>query len=187
MLEDMNRSSRLLPAAIATAALVLLAACGSSDDAEHNDADVAFAQQMVPHHEQAVEMTRLVPDADASPEVAALATEIEDAQAPEVATMRGWLDDWDADASSDGHDAEGHDMSGMSGMMSDADLARLGTLSGDAFDRAWLTMMIEHHRGAVEMARTELADGRDDDATRLAQRIVDTQRQEIATMEELLR
>lgn len=172
--------------ALVVVPLLLLSACGSSGDADRNDADIAFAQQMVPHHEQAVEMARLVPAADASPEVVELAAQIEKAQQPEIATMKEWLDDWDA-AQDDGHDMSGMDgMDGMDGMMSDADLDRLGTLSGAAFDRAWLTMMIAHHEGAITMAQDELAEGDDPDAKRLARDIIETQQREIATMKGLL-
>lgn len=173
--------------ALVIAPLVLVSACSSSDDAGHNDADIAFAQQMVPHHEQAIEMTRLVPAADASPEVVELAAQIQKAQQPEIDTMRGWLDDWDA-TEDGGHDMSGtHDMKGMDGMMSDADMDRLGTLTGDAFDQAWLTMMIAHHEGAVAMARDELDEGDAPEAKRLARDIIATQQREIATMTGLLR
>ncbi|MFC5676595.1 DUF305 domain-containing protein [Aeromicrobium endophyticum] len=170
----MNR----IMAMLAALPLVLAAACSSSG-ADHNDADVAFAQQMVPHHQQAVEMADLAKGADASADVTALAAQIRTAQAPEIAIMKEWLDDWDASTSHGGHDMG-------DGMMSDADMTELGTLAGTAFDRAWLTMMIAHHEGAVTMARTELANGKDADAKKLAQAIVDSQEKEIATMKGLL-
>jgi uncharacterized protein (DUF305 family) len=176
----MNRIIALL----AALPLVLVAACGSSDT-DHNDADVAFAQQMVPHHQQAVEMADLVKGSDASADVTALAAKVRAAQAPEIATMKNWLDDWDATSAHGGHDMGAMGAKG-DGMMSDADMTSLGTLSGRAFDRAWLTMMIAHHEGAVTMARTELADGKDADAKKLAQHIVESQQKEIATMKELL-
>ena len=171
-----------LIALLTTLPLVLLGACGSSDDAGHGDADVAFVQQMVPHHEQAVEMADMTERAGASADVQALAAQIKAAQGPEITTMKEWLDDWDVSTDHDGHD--GHDMG--DGMMSDADMTELAELSGTAFDRAWLTMMIEHHEGAVEMATAERGDGRYEPAVDLAEAIVTTQSAEIDVMEELL-
>ncbi|MCL8251683.1 DUF305 domain-containing protein [Aeromicrobium fastidiosum] len=173
----MNR----LIALLAALPLVLVAACGSSDesDAGHGDADVAFVQQMVPHHEQAVEMADMAERADASADVKALAAQIEAAQGPEIATMKTWLDDWDVPS-----DHAGHDMG--DGMMSDSDMTGLAQLSGAAFDQEWLTLMIEHHEGAVAMARTELADGRDARAQKLARQVIADQQREIATMKGLL-
>ena len=171
-----------LIALLAALPLVLVGACGSSDDSGHDDADVAFVQQMLPHHEQAVEMADMAERADASADVKALAAQIKAAQGPEIATMKAWLDDWDVSA-----DHGGHDMGAMGdGMMSDADMTELGTLSGTDFDRTWLTMMIQHHEGAVAMARTELADGEDADAKELARRIITAQQSEITTMRGLL-
>lgn len=176
-----------LIALLATLPLILVGACGSSDDSGHDDADVAFVQQMVPHHEQAVEMADMTERAGASADVRALAEQIKAAQAPEIATMQGWLDDWDVSSDHAGH--AGHDMGDDmgDGMMSDADMTQLAELSGTAFDREWLTMMIEHHEGAVAMARTELADGDDARAKELARQIVAAQQREIATMKGLLR
>lgn len=170
------------------AAALAVAGCSSdsSDDASsHNDADVAFAQQMIPHHEQAVEMSDLALDDSrgASAEVQALATQIEKAQQPEIDTMTGWLDDWGVDDDS-GH--EGHDMSGMSGMMTEGDMTLLADSTGAEFDRLWLTMMVEHHEGAVEMAKTVLDDGSDPEVAALADDVVTTQNAEIAEMKALL-
>ncbi len=174
---------------VLTAAVALsLAGCASSDQ---NDADVTFAQQMVPHHEQAVEMAdlALAPARDASPEVRDLATRIKKAQGPEIREMKDWLDDWDADESMEGMDHGGDhgDHGSMEGMMSDSAMSDLGRARGAAFDRQWLQMMIEHHEGAVTMSRTEIADGKDADAKELAREITATQKKEIAEMKELLR
>ena len=171
-----------------SAVTLLLAGCssGSSEADEHNDADVAFAQQMIPHHEQAVEMSELALDDSrgASAEVQALATQIEKAQQPEIDTMNGWLEDWGVDEKDSGH--EGHDMSGMTGMMTEGDMDLLADSTGADFDRLWLTMMVEHHEGAVDMARTVLDDGSDPDVAALADDVVTTQKAEIADMKGLL-
>lgn len=176
-----------------------LAACSGGDepaatsssvpaDATFNTADVTFAQNMVPHHEQAVEMAELVPDRSTDPQVLDLAQRIRAAQGPEIDTLDGWLQDWGqpaAEGSEDGdHSGMGH--SGMGGMMSDEDMSALRDASGTDFDRMWLQMMLEHHTGAVGMAQTEIADGEDADAVAMAQDIKDSQSAEITEMEQLL-
>jgi uncharacterized protein (DUF305 family) len=182
----MNR--HILAGLLALAAL-LLAGCGStnSSDEGHDDADVAFAQQMIPHHEQAVEMARLALDAErgASADVQDLARRIQQAQGPEITQMKGWLDGWGEDVSGHGgHD--GHDMGSMSGMMSEGQMAELEQATGDTFDRLWLQMMIAHHQGAITMAETEIADGQDSRAKALARAIIDAQTAEIKEMKGLL-
>lgn len=188
---------------IATVALLLagvltLASCGDDDgspgtgggaDARFNDADVRFAREMVPHHEQAVVMAEMAESHADSAEVKELAAGIEAAQGPEIETMTRWLDDWGQDPASEGmdHGDMGHGTSTeMPGMMDEGDLADLDGARGDAWDRMFLTMMIEHHEGAIEMARTEQADGENPDAVALAEQIESDQTAEIAVMEDLL-
>ncbi|BCJ58698.1 DUF305 domain-containing protein [Micromonospora endophytica] len=127
------------------------ASATSGDGAANNAADVMFAQMMIPHHEQALEMAELAATRASDPEVTQLAAQIKDAQAPEMAQMGSWLTQWGAplpsgDGHGTGHDAPdmGHEMPGM---MSDADMARLAAVSGTEFDRQFLTMMIAHHEG----------------------------------------
>jgi uncharacterized protein (DUF305 family) len=71
-------------------------------------------------------------------------------------------------------------------MMSDADLAKLKAASGKEFDKQFLQMMIAHHKGAIEMARTEQTDGSNPDAKALAGNIIQTQQAEIDTMQKTL-
>ncbi|MCX6465142.1 MAG: DUF305 domain-containing protein [Pseudonocardiales bacterium] len=158
---------------------------------EFTDADVAFAQGMIPHHRQAVEMAELVAGRTENPQVLDLAARIGAAQEPEIATMTAWLEEWGADvpAGSGGMSGMDHgamDHGGMAGMMTPEQMTALEQASGPAFDRLFLEMMIEHHRGAVEMARVELGQGADPDALALAQQIIDTQQAEITEMESLL-
>ena len=179
--------------AVAVVATLALSACGSSNTSSSstssstfNDADVTFAQSMIPHHEQAVQMARMAKTNASSPEVKQLAAKIEAAQGPEIATMSGWLNDWGKDGKS-GSGMSGMDMGSMPGMMSDVDMMKLDADSGAMFDRMFLTMMIKHHTGAIEMAKTEQSDGKNADAVALAKRIEVDQTAEIATMKDLLK
>ncbi|WP_166848699.1 DUF305 domain-containing protein [Isoptericola sp. BMS4] len=162
-----------------------------------NADDVAFARGMVPHHEQAVTMSDVVlAKEDLDPRVAELATQITEAQGPEIERLTGWLSEWGSDAPAhDSHGSSGDDAGddtgghGMSGMMSEADLADLADLAaadGAAADRLFLTQMIEHHEGAVAMARTEIERGEHTGARDMARAIVDSQSAEIARMRDLL-
>jgi len=164
----------LIGAAIA-AALFGIAACGANPT--HNDADIAFSQQMIPHHQQAVEMAELVPDRTGNPALVALAARVKAAQQPEIDRMTGWLQAWDAPAKSD---HAGHDMPGM------VDTAALEQVKDAEFDRQWLGSMIQHHRGAVEMAKTEVDKGLDEASKTLARQVVTDQEAEIKTMADLL-
>lgn len=160
-------------------AAVLLTACGSP--ATHNSADVAFAQGMVPHHEQALEMTELVASRTENSHVIDLAARISKAQQPEIDRMNGWLKAWNAPVKASSHTSHGHSES--HGMV---DLGTLADLDGTEFDRQWLSLMIQHHRGAVEMARKHLDQGTDPETRKLAQDVVTLQEKEIAEMESLL-
>ena len=193
-----TRTSRLLGLA-ATAALALTgcsmssqehggAAAPPAGDAAFNDADVAFAQGMIPHHEQAIEMAQLAENRAADPRVSDLAARIEAAQAPELDTLTGWLSEWGVDgAGEDGGHGSGmaHDAASM-GTMSEEDMEALTAAEGAPFDRLFLEQMIVHHTGAVEMAETELADGEFPTALEMAETIRTTQNEEIAEMEQLL-
>lgn len=185
---------RTLMSAIALAGALALAGCSGTEEpaqdtgavageqAEHNDADVMFAQMMIPHHEQAIEMSDILlakPDAD--PAVTELATRIKAAQAPEIEQLGQWLDTWGAERTSE---HSGH--AGMDGMMSEDDMQSLGDAPGPEASRLFLEQMIAHHLGAVEMAEEELDSGQDPAAVEMAQTIVDTQTAEIETMEDLL-
>jgi uncharacterized protein (DUF305 family) len=154
-----------------------------------NDADVTFLTDMYPHHAQALEMATMVDGRSTNQAVIDLATQIKGAQQPEMDTMTGLLTSFGKPTPSTDSSMGGMDMSGtsgMSGMMSSDDMTRLGTLSGAAFDKTWLTMMTEHHSGAVDMANVELSDGSNTDAKTLATAIITAQNAEIATMKGLL-
>ena len=158
---------------------------GESADAEaHNEADVVFAQGMIPHHEQAIEMAKLAFTRADDERVKELATEIEAAQEPEIATMTSWLRQWGEPVEMEEHGEM--DGGSMGGTMSDDDMAQLEAATGAEFDQMFLEMMIEHHRGAIEMAEEEIEQGENAEAVELARTIVDTQQAEIDEMQDLL-
>ncbi|GIH95188.1 DUF305 domain-containing protein [Planobispora siamensis] len=190
-----------LTAAAGAGALVLLTACGGQDhpttaghggtpaatasarsSAAFNDADVAFAQMMIPHHRQAVEMADLAATRAADPEIKELAAKIKGAQDPEIATMTGWLTSWGAPVEPEG----GHGGHDMPGMMTEQDMTALREAKGAVFDRMFAERMIAHHEGAIEMAETERAQGADPEAKRLAATIATAQQAEIEQMRRLL-
>ncbi|MEU1892348.1 DUF305 domain-containing protein [Streptomyces pristinaespiralis] len=107
------------------------------------------------------------------------------AQDPEIRTLSGWLDSWGEDVPEEDEGGE-HAGHAMSGMMTPEEMAELEKASGEAFDTAFLEMMIKHHEGAVEMARTEQADGSYRPAKDMAGDIVTSQSAEITRMNELL-
>jgi len=178
--------------ALPVAAPPALAGCGGDDPAgtaAHNDADVTFAQEMIPHHRQAVEMAALAEGRSQDPDVRGLAEDVEAAQAPEITTMTEWLEAWGEDVPTDSMDRSdmGHGSSeAMPGMMSAEGIAELEQAEGVAVDRLFLELMVEHHEGALEMARTRQAEGEIPDALALAERIEADQVAEIAEMQHLL-
>ena len=152
----------------------------------HNDADITFASMMIPHHNQAIEMSdMLLAKSGIDPKVTALAQKIKAAQGPEVVQMSGWLAGWGADPSPSS-------MGGMSGMdhgdgtMSPADMDALKNATGDQAAQLFLTGMIKHHQGAVAMAQAELDSGQNADAKKLAQDIITAQKAEITEMNQFL-
>lgn len=174
-----------------------LTACGSGDStgaaaSDHNDQDVTFATEMIPHHAQAVQMAEMALANAENQDVKDLAENISSAQEPEIAQMSSWLEAWGEDVPDTGSgDMGGMDhgsggMEDMPGMMSSDEMDELGSASGSAFDEMFLSMMIEHHEGAIEMAQTEQADGQNADAIDLAETIEKTQTAEIETMKAIL-
>ena len=151
----------------------------SSESASANNADITFATQMVVHHKQAVEMAQVVLDKSGiDPRVTKMAQNIKDAQGPEIDTMNGWLDSWGASGSMDGMD--------MGGTMSGADMAALEAASGSEANKLFLEQMTAHHEGAIDMAKTQVQTGQNVDAIALAQKIIDDQTAEIASMKDIL-
>ncbi|WP_116049713.1 DUF305 domain-containing protein [Amycolatopsis palatopharyngis] len=172
------------PAVNATNTSAAATSAASDQQQEFNQADTAFAQQMIPHHQQAVDMAEMVASRTANPEVVELAAQIQQAQAPEIEKMTSWLKAWGAPLPMPAMD--GMDHGEMPGMMSSEVMAELEQAKEGDFDRLWLEMMIEHHNGAIEMSNTQLQQGVNAEAKELAQEIIDAQQVEITTMTGLL-
>ena len=150
----------------------------NSNSSAFSGSDIMFAQMMIPHHQQAVDMGTLAETRASNPEVKALAAKIKGEQAPEITQMKGWLES--AGASLD----MGHDM-GMGGMLTDADMTALKNAKGAEFDRLYLEGMIGHHKGAIHMAQM-VVDSRNGEANALGNAIIDSQTKQITYMESLL-
>lgn len=149
--------------------------------------DVEFVQMMIPHHEQAIEMADMALARDSlSPQVRELATQIKAAQDPEIKTMLGWLNVWGAQVPTGDPTDAGHGHGHGGGMMSAEDMQALGAAQGAEFERMWLTMMIEHHEGAVTSSEEVLKTTQNPDVEEMARSIVESQQSEIATMQGLL-
>jgi uncharacterized protein (DUF305 family) len=193
-----------LAALVATlAALLALAGCGGDEPATDqtrtasngdtfNDADVAFATDMIPHHAQALSMVDLTRGRPLDPDVQRLVEDIRTAQAPEIEEMTDWLTAWGEpvpETMRDHANAHGDgdlDMGDTPGMMSAEEMAELDEVPDGEFQARFLEMMIEHHEGAVAMARTEQSDGHFKSAIGLAKSIESSQTEEIELMRDLL-
>jgi uncharacterized protein (DUF305 family) len=156
----------------------------------HNAADVEFAQLMIVHHRGALEMAEMAVERAQSEEVVSLAEQVLAAQGPEIDAMTGWLKAW-GEPVPEGTSTErmhhgGMDHGGMPGMMTEEQMSQLMAAEGAAFDRMFLEMMTEHHRGAIEMALTEQAEGESPQAVALAEQVESSQMREIEEMQQLL-
>lgn len=195
-----STSTRIVASLVALATAAVVSSCsGKADEprgqassttaseqvAAHNADDVTFAQMMIPHHQQALELSALVPDRSTNPAVVKLAATISAEQQPEINTMRALLLQWDVDPNT-APDHSGHGAMGMQGMVDDATMTKLQSLNGPEFDTLWLQSMINHHQGAIEMAKVEIANGQSADMVTLAKSIVTAQQAEIDEMKQML-
>ncbi len=161
------------------AARTVTPSAATTDPWTRTDAD--FVTMMIPHHAQALEMTRLAKEHAVDPEVVSLAERIEAAQGPEIVAMSGWLDARGLRvprASDPPHT--------MAGMLTPAQMRELGKARGAEFDRLFLTGMIQHHQGALKMAEPMASTGSDALAIEMAMDVEATQSVEIEIMEKLL-
>jgi len=187
-----------LIAAVTLAAAITLSACSTgatspgggapsassaspASTAVYDNADVSFAMPMVEHHTQALTMAQTMLDkTGVDPRVTALAEQIKAAQGPEITMMNSWVTAWGATATS----MPGMDMS--AGSMTDGDMAALDAATGSAADKLFLQQMIQHHQGAIGMAKAELKDGQNPDARALATKITADQTAQIKQMQDIL-
>ena len=149
-----------------------------SNDSNFSGADIMFAQMMIPHHQQAVDMGTLAETRASSADVKFLAARIKAEQAPEIMQMQAWLDAANAPMEMD------HEM-GMGGMLDDAQMTALKNAKGAEFDRLFLEGMIGHHKGAIHMAQMVI-DSNNAEAAALGKVIIDSQTKQISYMESLL-
>lgn len=190
---------RALFGVAATASVGILAACGgdgmggmdhgnqpaatASAGATFVEADVSFAQNMIAHHEQAVQMSTLAETQAKDPELKALAAQIKAAQAPEITTMTAWLNAWGQPIVPPGGHGGGH---AMPGMVSEADMKALEAATGTDFDRLFARAMIAHHNGAIQMAQEEQVKGTNLEAKKLAATIEKDQSAEVTKLQAIL-
>ena len=152
--------------------------------AAHSADDVMFAQMMIPHHQQAVELAALAPEHSTNQALLTLAATISAEQQPEINAMKALLLQWDVDPNAmDDHGGHG---AGMQGMVDDATMAKLKSLNGPQFDTLWLQAMIGHHQGAIDMAKAEIANGQSVDMIAMAKTMITAQQAEINQMKQML-
>ena len=151
-----------------------------SDSVDFSRVDIMFARMMIPHHQQAVDMSELAIEKTTDPDVRALAGQIRDAQVPEIELMESWLDEAGSGISM------GEDGMDMGGMLSEEEMTSLEDAAGAEFDRLYLEGMIDHHEGAIQMAQMIL-DSENSEVKALGEAIVESQTAEIEQMEQLLR
>jgi len=163
---------------LAAISLILLSGCATSEEANSgfSPSDINFAEMMIPHHEQAIEMSDIAFESTSNPEVLQLAQEIKQAQAPEIDLMKSWP----------GVKESTHAGHMMDGMLSEDELSALRDARGAEFDRLFLQGMIKHHQGAIEMAM-DVKDSKSKVVADLSTAIIKQQEIEIATMKELLK
>lgn len=188
-----NDSTVVSVAADTSASGTVPAAAAAADsipaDAVFNAGDVTFVQGMIPHHQQAVQMATIAldPARNAGAKVKDLATRIQRAQDPEIELMTGWLKEWGRPVGGTGAmSMDGAGMSGMDGMMTSEEMTGLEAVTGPAFDKLWLEMMVRHHQGAVAMSKAIGTDGKAAVVKELAGKIISAQEAEIAEMQQLL-
>ena len=241
----MESTKTVVVGVAAVAALLALGACSTTTNEEaapsspsvstsapaqaqaHNNFDAMFAQHMIPHHQQAIEMSDMILGKQGTdPRVTELAKQIKTAQGPEIEQMKGWLTEWGMPTTMPGMDMPGHSMpsasetpgdssrghgdmpgsgnvpsssmtpsgsmmpgmSGMPGMgmMSQADMDALKNAEGVDASKLFLTQMVTHHQGAIDMAQNEAKNGKYQAAVEMAKSIITSQQKEIDTMKSIL-
>lgn len=188
-------TSRAAAGALAIAVLAVSGCSTSgpaSDTDDSNATDVAFAQQIVPHQAQALEMAALAAVEGQSPDVRRLAARIAGEQEPAMEVMQEWLDDGDhmmgpgemgpGEMGPGEMDGSGD---GMPGMLGNQRMHALSLRSGAGFDRMFLSMMIDHHRRGIAIAALEADQGGDQDIVGMAAQIEEDDRDQLRAMREM--
>jgi uncharacterized protein (DUF305 family) len=152
----------------------------SSTNENYTGADVMFLQMMIPHHQQAIDISNLAMENSQDSELLKLAQIISRDQAAEITQMKAWL--VDAGASED----MGHSMDGMGGMLNGAELEALAAAKGVEFDRLWLKGMTEHHDGAIHMTQM-IEDAQNPEIKAFGSKVIADQSAQIAQMKEMLK
>ena len=151
----------------------------SSSNANYTGADIMFLQMMIPHHQQAIDISNLAMKSSQDAELIELAKIIARDQAAEIKQMKAWLTD--AGASED----MGHSMDGMGGMLNDDELAALSAATGKEFDVLWLKGMTEHHDGAIHMTQM-IEDAQNADIKVFGTKVIKDQSEQIDLMKKML-
>ncbi|BDX33478.1 hypothetical protein TUM20985_40250 [Mycobacterium antarcticum] len=187
---------RCIVAALLLTVATVVSSCGASVTDPHdagveqpvvsNAADIAFARNMIPHHQQAVVLAAMVPARTTNPDLRVMAAHIGADQHAEILTMNLLLEQWHAPADPDRGAMASHEDMAMMGMVDEPTIDRLTSLDGAAFDTLWIQSMIGHHQGAVTMANDEVAHGQNPDAVSLARQMITAQQREIAMLTHLI-
>jgi uncharacterized protein (DUF305 family) len=151
----------------------------SSSNANYTGADIMFLQMMIPHHQQAIDISNLAMKVSSDSELLELAKIIARDQAAEIKQMKVWLKD--SGASED----MGHSMDGMGGMLNDDELTALSAATGKEFDTLWLKGMTEHHDGAIHMTQM-IEDAQNADIKAFGTKVIKDQSEQIAQMKKML-
>jgi uncharacterized protein (DUF305 family) len=203
---DAGRGRLWWPAALAAAVALSLGVpalvAGGSDASgsaaavpAQESAEAGFARDMATHHQQAIDLSFIIRDRTQDTEVRNLAFDIINTQANQRGMMSGWLDQWGLTQHSGAkpmawmkmdHRYEAHDGSLMPGMATNTELAKLRSLSGQEAEVYYLQLMVEHHKGGVDMAQGYVDLGTNAVEKRLAQTMVVGQRGEIGLITDLL-
>ncbi|MEO3855188.1 DUF305 domain-containing protein [Acrocarpospora sp. B8E8] len=144
----------------------------------YNDADVTFAASMIPHHLQTLDLTQLAGTRAHDLWVRDLAGRVRSQREPEIRVLKGLLDNW-------GEQPLPRDQK-LPGGVTQAKMTELAAASGTAFDRMFITLMIDHHEGALALATSEQEQGAHGDAKALAGGILVTQEAELKEMKKYL-
>lgn len=143
-------------------------------------ADIMFLEMMIPHHQQAIDMSIVAIAKSQDSELIALATDIKEGQSAEIIKMESWLDQANADTGME------HSMGdSMGGMLTDAELSDLNAATGKNFDLLWLKGMADHHDGAIHMSQM-IEDAENSEIKRFGENIVSVQSAQIEQMKAMI-